>query len=378
MPEPTDILDIAFGRVSRDLDTPVIDDPEIVNKVSLVCCNTRNRSCVRVVLACALAKVHNPDVDIRNPHTEIGGPSSYSGRKYDETYISQFITDHKLPCNPTSGFLTPAFRNRNATLEIGLDIVGRPRQLYGTMLELLDYVYRGIVPAADLLAETIRGLLNLRNERKRLLDSMLAGLRSSEEGVPLSAEGIITLIEQHLKCPAASRLPVLVVAAAYQAAKEHLGEKFLPLESHTAADEQTGSLGDLEIVLIGDDNVVTAYEMKMRKVAVGDVDRALQKINDTGKRVDNYIFITTEIIDDNVAEYASTIYERTSGIEFVILDCIGFLRHFLHLFHRLRTKFLDEYQKLLLVEPGSSVRQELKEAFLGLRRAAESVENSFE
>ena len=58
----------------------------------------------------------------------------------------------------------------------------------------------------------------------------------------------------------------------------------------------------------------------------------------------------------------------------VILDCIAFLRHFLHLFHRLRIQFLEAYQSILLSEPDSAVRQELKEAFLALRGAFESVE----
>jgi hypothetical protein len=70
-------------------------------------------------------------------------------------------------------------------------------------------------------------------------------LKSSEDTLPLSAEAVINLIEQHLKCRNSSRLPVLVVAAAYQSASEHLGERFLPLQSHNAADEQTGALGDL-------------------------------------------------------------------------------------------------------------------------------------
>jgi len=75
-----------------------------------------------------------------------------------------------------------------------------------------------------------------------------------------------------------------------------------------------------------------------------------------------------------VAEYAAGMYEQTFGTEIVILDCIGFLRHFLHLFHRHRTRFLDAYEELLLNEPASAVNQPLKEAFLSLRQAAESDE----
>lgn len=206
------------------------------------------------------------------------------------------------------------------------------------------------------------------------MQTLLAGLKSSEDMTPLSAEAIVTLIQQHLNCRGSSRLPVLVVAAAYQAAEKHLGERVLPLQAHTAADEQTGALGDLEITLINDDDVITSYEMKLKKVTKLDIDRALQKIRNIGKKIDNYIFITTEIIGDDVKEYAKSIYEKTEGIEVVVLDCIGFLRHFLHLFHRLRFQFLETYQKLLLGESESSVRQELKEAFLALRQAAESGE----
>lgn len=58
----------------------------------------------------------------------------------------------------------------------------------------------------------------------------------------------------------------------------------------------------------------------------------------------------------------------------MILDCLGFLKHFLHLFHRIRTDFLDAYQEMVMAEPDSAVSQALKEAFLVLRQAAESGE----
>jgi hypothetical protein len=78
------------------------------------------------------------------------------------------------------------------------------------------------------------------------------------------------------------------------------------------------------------------------------------------------------LIEPSVQEYAVGIYEQTGGIEIVVLDCISFLRHFLHLFHRLRIDFIEAYQQLVLEEPDSAVSQPLKEAFLALRQAAES------
>jgi len=45
-----------------------------------------------------------------------------------------------------------------------------------------------------------------------------------------------------------------------------LGERVLHIHSHNAADKQAGAAGDLEITLVGDDDVASAYEMKMKAV----------------------------------------------------------------------------------------------------------------
>ena len=127
----------------------------------------------------------------------------------------------------------------------------------------------------------------------------------------------------------------------------------------------------MQIALIGDDDIATAYEMKTRRVTREDIDRALQKISSVGIPIDNYIFITTEEIDYEVQEYAKGVYDNT-GVEMVVLDCIEFLRHFLHLFHRLRADYIEAYQNLVLGEPESAISQPLKETFLTLRQAAES------
>lgn len=327
-------------------------------------------------MACLVAKAHNPGVDVRKPYTEIGAPDAYSGRTYDERYVAPFITAHNLPCNPTTAFLTPALRNRNVTLTPDVNLVGRPPRVYADTLQLLTDVHEGRVAAEELLAEVVRTLINLRDEQQQRMNLLLAQLQVGEGAVPLSAARIVTLIQQHLASPNSSRLLVLIVAAAYQAASANLGERALPLYRHTAADRQTGALGDLEITLTSDDEIVTSYEMKDKHVTREDLDIALAKVtrfhHERGARIDGYIFITTDTIDPDVAAYAASLYEKTGGIEFAILDCIGFLRHFLYLFHRLRMQFVEAYQALVLAEPESAVSQPLKELFLTLRRAAES------
>lgn len=369
---PNDLLEVAFLRASRNLGTPLVADIEIAARIETICRYARNRACARFILACTLAKTHRPEIDIRKPYTEIPDADSYSGRTYDEAYIGAFVVTHRLPCNPTTAFLTPAFRNRNITLTPETVMVGRPEWLYKATLLLLDDVQMARMAADVVLSETIRQLVIIRDERQAQLESLLVSLKATGHEITLSSEEVVNLIAQHLQTAYSSRLPVLIVAAAYKAVAERLGEQLSPLERHNAADEQTGTLGDIEITLANEQAVVTSYEMKARKVTRADIDQALHKIRATGGQLDNYIFVTTEPIDVAVRDYAASLYERTNGVEIVILDCLSFLRHFLHFFHRWRAVFLDYYQQLVLNEPDSAVDQPLKVAFLALRQAAES------
>lgn len=371
---PDQILKEVYSRAASTLAKSVIADVAIRNRVDYICRCMSNRAGVRLLMSCLLGKLHNPTVDPRKPYTEIGGNDSFSGRTYDEKFLTKFINEHRLPVNPTTAFLTPTLRNIDHALTTDRELVGRPRDLYKKTLQLLEDVAENRLAADLVLVETVRVLLKLRDEKLARMASLIDALERTEGSLPLSSEAIVTLIGQHLACKNASRIPVLMVAAAYRVAEAKLAENMLPLKSHNAADLQTGSLGDVEICLAGDDAVVTAYEMKMKSVTIDDIDAAATKIAKAPRRINNYLFVTTDKIDRYVAEYAATFYERTGGTEIAILDCMGFLRHFLHLFHRMRVDYLNAYQTLVLNEPDSAVSQTLKEAFLALRQAAESDE----
>lgn len=367
-----EILENIKNRAEADLGESAIDDPVIRERVDYVCRCMSNRAGVRLLMSCLLGKLDKPYVDPRKPYTEIGGRDSFSGRTYDERHLTKFINENRLPVNPTTAFLTPTLRNIDYPLTTDRELVGRPRELYTKTLELLEDVALERVAADSMLVETVRVLMLLRDEKLARMASLLGALERTAGSLPLSSEAIVNVISQHLACKNASRLPVLVVAAAYEAAGTKLCESMLPLHSHNAADLQTGSFGDIEICLMGDDAVVTAYEMKMKRVTIDDIAAAATKIAKSKNRIHNYLFVTTDVIDPNVVEYAATFYEKTDGTEIAILDCIGFLRHFLHLFHRIRADYLNAYQALVLNEPDSAVSQALKEAFLALRQAAES------
>lgn len=257
-------------------------------------------------------------------------------------------------------------------LTIDTALIGRPRGLYIAVLQLLDDVHSNRAEARQVFIEAVRILLEMRDEQQYRLSSLKESLRRGVGTLPLASEAIVALIQQHLAVGRTSRLPVLIVAAAYRAAGVSLGEWARPLNAHNAADFQTGAIGDVEVCLVGDNNAVTVYEMKDREVSRNDIDVAITKIANRDVKPDNYIFITTEPIHQGVVEYASTVYGEIGGTEIVILDCIGFLRHFLHFFYRRRTDFLEAYQEFMLNEPDSAVSFPVKEAFLALRQAAEA------
>lgn len=368
------LLEKSLQRAQAGLAQSFIRDAATAARVESVVNCTSNRAGARLLMACMLAKLDDPSVDPRKPYTKINGKDCFSGRTYDEQIIGEFINKHCLPCNSTTAFLTPTLRNMDQTLTTKVILVGRPAAMYQNALLLLDDVHKRRISPEVLLDEAIRVLLIERDARKARLKTLLTGISKNVDALPLSSEDTLTIIEQHLRCKGSSRLPVLIVAAAYEAAKARLGERVLDLTAHNAADEQTGAVGDVQIALEDDDKVVTCYEMKDKAILCGDIDRALQKIATQGCDVENYIFITTEPVSDVVRDYARSKYDETGGVELAILDCIGFLRHFLHLFHRLRKDFLIQYQQRVLSEPSSAVSQGLKEAFLALRQAAESAE----
>lgn len=367
---PADILETHYQKALGDQSKSVVKSAAS-KKAEFVCRCSANKAPIRFLMSCLLAKIHNPKADIRKPYAEMEGNDAYSGRFYDERFVELLVHKYKLPCNPTTAYLTPAFRNLDRLLTTDLVLAGRPREVYVYALEILDMVHAKEEKPENVLQEIIRFLLIIKGEDEQRMQQLIADLKQADDILPLATEEIVTLLSQHLNCKGSSRLPVLIVASAYQTVKDQIGEVNKLLEAHHAADKQTGSIGDVEITLTNDDRIITCYEMKDKRVTKTDLDVALQKFSKSKSKIDNYIFITTDIIEWEVAEYAKTLYEKT-GVEFAVLDCIGFIRHYLYFFHRQRNNFLNIYQSMVLAEPTSSVSQPLKEAFLALRRAAEA------
>jgi hypothetical protein len=221
---PEEILANVYNLSVEANSKSVIADAFVREKLDYVCKCSSNRAGVRLLMSCLLAKLDRPEIDPRKPYTEIGSKDCFSGRTYDEQHLMAFIALHQLPVNHTTAFLTPTLRNINSPLTVGRELVGRPRELYNTTIELLDFAATGRVDAKLMLVECVRVLASIRDEKHERMDSLLDSIRHGEGALPLCSEAIVNLISQHLDCRHASRLPVLVVAAAYSVAGHMLNE----------------------------------------------------------------------------------------------------------------------------------------------------------
>ena len=131
-----------------------------------------------------------------------------------------------------------------------------------------------------------------------------------------------------MACKHSSRLPVLIVAAAYNAARNKIGEKIRPLLAHNAADEQTGSLGDVEVCLLDDDNVRTYWKNRIKELGgelVYEANKGDYIINGDGE---DWSGVDLAIVDYSFpnSEYTGVdiiAYLKKKGIKEIHL-CTGF------------------------------------------------------
>lgn len=359
-PTPSDILKRCYEDAATDLERRRVED----TRVDEICQCDTNRSITRFLLSCLLAKTHQPRVDIRKPYTEIGGTDCYSGRSYDEEFVSEFIVRHNLPLNSTTAFLTPAFRTKNQPIDANAILVGKPKQAYAALVSLLQDVQEGRIAAESCLTEVIRQLVSMRDSRRESIERLFASAQTRTG--ELSAQQIVEIVHQHLRQPRGSRLPVLVVSAVYEVIADMTGKTPRDLSSHTAADMRTGALGDIEIVLPTQSHPYTVYEVKARPLRRNDIDTALQKLAQSSVPVAQYVFVVTGSIAEEISSYLEDINKKHIRTEFQIFDCIQMLDHFLHFFHEKRNEFLGKYMNLVMQD--TAVNQELKEKLLELVR----------
>lgn len=114
-----------------------------------------------------------------------------------------------------------------------------------------------------------------------------------------------------------------------------------------------------------------AYEVKDRPVTRADLEVALEKIaRQADGELQQYIFFgTAKAAGDAVSELLSPLYTET-GIDFLQLDCVEFVRHFLSIFHMARESFIEGFQLAIEAESNSAISDTVKIAVLAILQEA--------
>jgi len=296
-----------------------------------------------VLFTSLVYKVFHPKQDIRN-HQD-GIKNGYSGRTFDNRYITPFLKECKFPAMAESGWLT---RSLEQKVPYNFDYPGAisPAELKASFLNLLNKVEIEEANCEQYLSYILQGLVIKRNKQKIDLAKPAA----------LSINTILNLLEQHFYSPytadGASRLPTLAFYAIYQCllseAKRFQGKVLLPLESHTSADSQSGRIGDIEVV-DGQGRQFEAVEIKHGiTISLQLVRDAYTKFQTTA--VKRYYILSTAQYpkdkewDDIQSEIQSI--KNIHGCQLIVNGIVPSLKYYLRLLDN-PFEFIDCYVNLL-------------------------------
>jgi DNA adenine methylase len=312
----------------------------LLTKVDEICRCESNKAPVRYLLTALGAKIKDPSVNTLCAYP-IQGKNHFEGRSIDEHILIQYLEKYSLATNKTTAFLTPSFRfppNRPYKKE---DFVkSRPSSVYNALVDVLTKVNEDSTLAKPLLVATFAKLIFLRDAYALKLALQKSAAMLSKE--PTITE-IIEILETHAAQPRASRLPVLMYAAAHDIFLDGSSYTRKKLLAHNAADKQTGATGDIEIIEKLTGRLITSIEIKSRAITEEDVNIGVEKA--LVHLPVAYFFASTVAPTDRISKYA----ESFSGkVQFRVWDIFEFIASVLCMWPERRSEFLEDYKKLVL------------------------------
>jgi DNA (cytosine-5)-methyltransferase 1 len=284
--------------------------------------NQASTAFTNVVTSIAI-KAARPQLDIRVHQVQIGSPFSF--RDISERVIYPWLRDNEFE-GAKSGWQTRTFeRPRPFTMDFpeNIAVVKQP------FLICYDEIESAGGDAATALRFLLYRQLRLR-ESKRI-----------ELATPAvdSIASIIDLFQSHFfysyKTKGAARLPVLSLSAVYEVMvhelKRYEGKRLRPLQSHAAADSQTGALGDIEVES-GDGTVFEAVEVKHNLRITPDlVEDAARKI--APFRLGRYYLLTSHADCQPDATMQDQLHDKhiRIGTQIIVNGVIPTLKYYLRL-----------------------------------------------
>ncbi len=337
----TEKLDEAYQMAedyyNEDNDTipPFASDnlsPEFIDALEKIADNCEKASSAysNILTALSIKAVYGDEVDVRYHQMQIqkdtDRPAGFNLRSVSEHIIYSWMERHEFHGAKSGWQARTLERPKPYTLDYdeNISMVKEP------FLIIYDQIETHHQDALLALAFLMWRRIQLRNKSNLVLAS--PNIQDVRQ--------ITDLFESHFfytykNSKGASRLPVLALHSVYmvllQELSRYAGKSLKPLEAHSAADAQTGAIGDIEVAN-QDGSVFEAVEVKHNlPVTTAIIDSVKQKIR--GSHVDRYYILTTYAQHEPTEEiqHEADNVNRLLGCQLIVNGVIPSMRYYLRL-----------------------------------------------
>ena len=341
-------LKIALARSEADFgsdDSPIFQlSPRMTAALAELSLKAEKASAGFTNIVTALAiKAARPSIDVRYHQSQIQSqtpnPAGFNFRGLSETVVYPWLSQNDFQ-GAKSGWQTRTLeRPKPYRMEYDENILDI-KDSFLTMYDELEEF--GADPA-----EALRYIVYKQIQFRAAKQITIAEPKTNEIVL------IMSMLEEHFMyeytAKGASRLPVLAFHAIYSVLVKELhrfkGKLLKPLEPHSAADSQTGALGDIE-VSNEDGTIFEALEIKHNmQITAKVVEDVKRKVMD--KSVSRYYVLTTHsaAIDPALNEELRQIQARF-GCQVILNGVLPSLFYYLRLLAE-PAEFFPEYADLL-------------------------------
>lgn len=312
------------------------------------------------IITCLAIKAAMPNVDIRYHQVQIQGdtdrPAGFNFRGVSEKSVAPYLFSQNFE-GAKSGWQTRTFERPKPYMLTYDENIGDIKTSFLTVFNEIE------VNGQD-AAEALAFVLHLQLIHRESKSIVLSSPRTQDIHL------IVQVFKQHFffsykASKGASRLPVLALYAVYSVLIEQLdryaGIELKPLEEHSAADSQTGAVGDIELINSVTKEVFEAIEVKHNiALSANIIQSAVEKIMD--KTIDRYYILTTHTACEPTEDLHKTIshVKALYNCQLIANGVIPSLRYYLRLLSDPSLVF-PRYVKLLAID--KSVKHEHREAW---------------
>lgn len=311
---------------AKELDERLVAALEQIAKL----CEKASTGYLNIITGLSIKAALGADVDIRYHQVQIQNqtdrPAGFNFRGVSEKVIYHWMECHEFH-GAKSGWQTRTFERPKPYFLNYDENIGVIKQPF---LITYDEVEEHHQDASKALAFLLLRRIELRENEKVVL-----AIPKIQDVLQITDLFKLHFFHKYKDSKGGSRLPVLALHSVYTVLMNELsrfnGKVLKPLELHSAADSQTGSIGDIE-VLNADGTVFEAVEVKhMIPIDCEIVDTAKQKIR--GSQVDRYYILTTHPNHTPSPEVAKEVenVKKLLGCQMIVNGVLPSIMYYLRL-----------------------------------------------